>query len=470
MKIAVEYTRMSTDMQEHSISSQERMIHDYAKRNDINIIRKYSDEGISGQLASKRPDFLKMIDDSESGDFQYVLIYDSSRFARNLVESLKYKKILKDNGVQLISITEPIIEDDEMSLYFDAFSGASNEIFVRKLSKNVKRGHIEKCIRGELCGSPSYGYYKDRMYDTYQIKEDEAEIIRYIFKCTLDDIPYNVIANNLFKQGIKTKRGNTFDSRHIKRMLQNPAYKGYLHKTIDGQTFHKKADIEPIVDEETFDKAQEIIKEREYKYKKNSKPIVVMQHWLSSLLICTGCNSKFTYYHYAAGNRSPRFRCFKGSKGACNLRASIRVDTAEKMVLDILQEIYSSQSLEPYISNIRIPALESKIDYNREITKLNLQLKRAKEAYLAEIDTLEEYKENKNRISNELSKMKKEQTASKKPVKINQDNFKSKLYNVSLLLKDDSVPLQDKIKASHSIIEKIYANPIAKTMDIYFFA
>lgn len=122
MKAAVTYMRMSTDRQEHSIDSQERLIKSYANQNNFAILHNYIDEGISGRNAEKRPQFLQMIDDSAKGEFQYVIIYDSSRFARNLEQSLVYKSILKKNGVELVSITEPVLDEDT-SLITDALFG-----------------------------------------------------------------------------------------------------------------------------------------------------------------------------------------------------------------------------------------------------------------------------------------------------------------------------------------------------------
>jgi len=465
-KNAVIYMRMSTDMQEHSIASQERMLRDYAERNNYLIIDKYIDEGISGQHASKRPSFMKMIDDSENGEFDTVLIYDSSRFARNLVESLTYKKMLMDNGVRLISITEPNVEDDEMQLYFDAFSGASNEIYVRKLSKNVTRGQVEKCIRGEISGTPSFGYYKDKFHDTYQINEQEADIIRYMFEAVLGGESYFVIALTLADKGIKSKRGNLIDSRQVKRMLMNPAYKGWLRKTVGGETFYKKCDLHPIVSEEVFDRVQDIIASRTAKYRKFEKPNEFRKHWLSGLLICPHCGGGYVYTKRK--NKRNSFRCGNHTRGACKKGSSIVVEVVEKMILDKLKEIYSGP-LEPYMKNIVIPTIESKIDYDKEIAKLNLQLKRAKEAYLKEIDTMEEYKENKTRITKEISAMKISQQKDNKIVQLDQAQFKSKVLNVVALI-ESGADMSEKIVSARSLIEKIYIDPHQKTIDLFFYA
>lgn len=461
--------RMSTDMQEHSIASQERMLYEYAERNGYLIIKKYIDEGISGQHASKRPAFMNMIDDSENGDFDSILIYDSSRFARNLVESLTYKKMLMDNGVRLISITEPNVDDDEMQLYFDAFSGASNEIYVRKLSKNVTRGHVEKCIRGEVAGTPSFGYYKDKYYDTYQIQEDEATILRYMYDAILNGSSYFSIATYLAEKGIKSKRGNIIDSRQVRRMLMNPINKGWLRRTVGGQSFYKKSNLQPIVSEEIFDKVQEIIEERASKYKKYSKPNEIRKHWLSGLLICPYCNGGYNY-NTRGGTppKKPLFRCGNQTRGACKQGSSIVVETVESMILTKLKEIYAG-SLEPYMKNITIPTIKPQIDYQKEISKLNLQLKRAKEAYLAEIDTLEEYKENKTRLTAEIESIKKAEQNQNKVIPFDQDLFKNKLLNVITLL-ESNCDMPTKISSARSLIEKIYLDPRQKSVELFFYA
>lgn len=468
-KMAVLYMRMSTDMQEHSIASQERMLIDYAKRNNYLIIDKYTDEGISGQHASKRPSFLKLIEDSEQHTFQFVLIYDSSRFARNLVESLTYKKLLLDNGVRLISITEPNVEDDEMQLYFDAFSGASNEIYVRKLSKNVTRGHVEKCIRGEIAGTPSYGYYKDKYSDSYKINEEEADVIRYMFDAMLNDETYFSISSTLSQKGIKSKRGNLIDSRQVRRMLMNPAYKGYLRRTVGGQTFYKKCNLEPIVSEETFDKVQQIISERSSKYKKYDKPDEFRMHWLSGLLICPHCGGGYNYNKRGSqATRKPRFRCGNQTRGACKEGSSIMEDVIVNMVIDELRAVYSGP-IESYIQNIRVPDIKNKLDYEKEFSRLSLQLKRAKNAYLEEIDTLEEYKDNKARITKEIDSLKELQAKENKAMPFDQEQFRAKLLNVITLL-DDTVDMKVKISAARSIIDKIYVDPRKKEIELFFYA
>lgn len=139
--LAVAYLRMSTDQQEYSIDAQWRLISKWADRNDYFICKRYEDAGISAMESklSKRTAFLQMIEDAEESRWGTILIYDSSRFSRSLKDSVVYRSLLQARGVKVVSITEPVVDDD-VALLLDAITGAQNELYIHKLSKNVKRG------------------------------------------------------------------------------------------------------------------------------------------------------------------------------------------------------------------------------------------------------------------------------------------------------------------------------------------
>ena len=113
MKTAVIYARYSSDNQnEQSIEGQLRVCQDYAQRNDILILNTYIDRAMTG-TNDNRPDFQKMIKDSSNKEFEYIIVYKIDRFSRNKYETAKYKKILKDNGVKMLSAMENIPDSPE---------------------------------------------------------------------------------------------------------------------------------------------------------------------------------------------------------------------------------------------------------------------------------------------------------------------------------------------------------------------
>lgn len=464
MKLAVAYERKSTDMQEYSIDDQDRIITEYADRNDYKIIRRYKDEGISGRNAEKRPAFMQMIEDSEFGDFDTVLIYDSSRFARNLEQSLIYKSILKRNNVTLISVTEPTTADEDTSLLTDALLGAMNEMYVRKLSKNVKRGVESKLLRGEWFGNPPHGYIK--VNKALVIEPKEAEIIRYIFDAVLSGETYYSIFKHLHSAGIKTRRGLDFCTRSIYSILTNQAYRGYLETTVDGVTRLIKAKHDPIIDEETFSKVQQIVIDRKIKHNYKQKPRETGRHWLSGLIRCANCNSIFVYVDKAS--RSPRFRCSGYGQSICHV-PTVMVSVVEDMVLNTLDQIQFCDSNYLYSLNIRVPAPTSMIDYDAKIRQLNLKLTRAKQAYLAEIDTLDEYRDNKNRISAEIAEIEAAKKKSETP-KVDPEAFRAKALDAVEVIKSDKTGLEEKKAASRGLFEKIVFDSATRDMQLYFFA
>lgn len=138
------------------------------------------------------------------------------------------------------------------------------------------------------------------------------------------------------------------------------------------------------------------------------------------------------------------------------------------MVLDKLSEVYAGP-LAPYVKNITVSQPEPQIDYDKEIKLLEAQLKRAKQAYLAEIDTIDEYAQNKRRIASNIKELQEAKNQAQEGAALNEPQFKVKLLNAITLLKSDC-PMSEKIPAARSIIEKILVDPRNKTMDIYFFA
>ena len=110
-KRVVIYARFSSHSQtEQSIEGQLRECYEYAKRQDLLVVAEYIDRALTG-TTDKRPEFLRMIDDSKKKTFDYVLVYQLDRFARNRYDSANYKAKLKKNGVRVLSAKENITED-----------------------------------------------------------------------------------------------------------------------------------------------------------------------------------------------------------------------------------------------------------------------------------------------------------------------------------------------------------------------
>ena len=114
MPNAVIYARYSSHKQkEISIEDQLRICREYAEKNSMNIVQEYTDAAISGRNADKRPAFMQMLSDSKEHLFEYVLVYNEDRFARNEYDAVNCEEILKQNGAELVSVTQPLPDGPE---------------------------------------------------------------------------------------------------------------------------------------------------------------------------------------------------------------------------------------------------------------------------------------------------------------------------------------------------------------------
>ena len=175
-KRAVIYARFSSHNQtEQSIEGQLRECYDYARRHDLIVEDEYIDRALTG-TTDKRPGFLKMIEDSKKKTFDYVLVYQLDRFARNRYDSANYKAKLKKNGVRVLSARENISEDAS-GILIEGVLESMAEYYSAELSQKVKRGLRESYSKGYYAGGqPMLGY--DIVDKRWMVNSEESEIDR----------------------------------------------------------------------------------------------------------------------------------------------------------------------------------------------------------------------------------------------------------------------------------------------------
>ena len=123
MKTAVIYARYSSENQtEQSIEGQIHVCEEYAKQNQILILDTYIDRAMTG-TNDNRPDFKRMISDSEKHNWNYILVYKFDRFSRNKYETAIHKRTLKDHGVKVLSATEHIPDSPEGIIFESMLEG-----------------------------------------------------------------------------------------------------------------------------------------------------------------------------------------------------------------------------------------------------------------------------------------------------------------------------------------------------------
>ena len=180
MKTAVIYARYSSDSQtEQSIEGQLRVCQQYAKNNDILIVDTYIDRAMTG-TNDLRPDFQRMIKDSNKRQWDYVLVYKLDRFSRNKYETTIHKHTLSNNGVKVISAMENIPDTPEGIILESLLEGMA-EYYSAELAQKVKRGMHETRLKGNYQGGGlPYGYKVDGR--KIVIDETKEDIVKFIFK------------------------------------------------------------------------------------------------------------------------------------------------------------------------------------------------------------------------------------------------------------------------------------------------
>ena len=275
------YARVSTESDEqlNSLDNQISFFENFIKSNkNWTYVKGYIDEGISGSTVKKRKKFLQMIDDAKSGYFDLIVTKEVSRFSRNLSDSIKYTQELLANDVGVYFQSNGINTYDPNSEFILNMMGSVAQEEVKRLSSRVKWGHKEAIKKGRVLGSSTItGYKKDDA--KLVIVEEEAKKIRKIFELYASGkYGFYKLAMELHRQGINNYKGNIYDKDTLKRIIQNPKYKGFYRghttETIDYRTkqrvyipkeeqiIYKDESIPAIVSEELWNRANEILDSR----------------------------------------------------------------------------------------------------------------------------------------------------------------------------------------------------------------
>lgn len=477
MKTAAVYLRVSTnDQAEHSPDSQLREIKNYAARHNIIIDPKhiYTDTGISGRNAKKRPAFQKMVAAAKGkpSPFDTILIWKYSRFARNQEESILYKSLLrKECGVEVVSITEET-GDNMFGPLIERIIEWMDEFYSVRLSEEVRTKMTFVAEKGKVQTTPPFGYRK-KPGQPMEIVPDEAEWIRYIFTEFVAGKSMLAIARSLNAHGVHTHRGNQFENRTIEYILNNPMYIGYVRWTPTGKTLSKriydsedtmiiKGDFEPIISEDLFNAAAALLQQRKKSRKKYAKPADVKKHWLSGLVHCGSCGATLAY-----SPKNDGFQCYKYAKGVCKVSHFINARKLEEAVISAIEHVDITDRF--IKDNTVVPVTESTVDYSKQIEKLEKMLERAKAAYVAGIDTMEEYGENKKKISGEIESLQQLQKAEESKVEyLAKDVVKERFDGVISLLRSDA-DVKSKNLAISSIVKNVEFSKVSDALKVYFY-
>lgn len=403
MKTASAYIRVSTDEQaELSPDSQLAVIRAYAEKNALVIPEQYIfvDEGVSGRSAGKRPAFNRMIAAARQAGhpFDCILVWKFSRFARNQEESIVYKAMLAKDRVSVISVSEPLVEGPFGTLV-ERILEWMDEYYSIRLSGEVKRSMTLNAQRGARQIAPPFGYKlappgADGVRPMVP-EPAEAALVREIYRRFLAGDGLLSIAKWLNSSGATTHRGGAMENRGVEYILRNPVYAGRLRWTPTGRarrdfdnpdTIVADGAHEAIIDEETWRLAQERMAEIKQQWGYKARPASELRDWLGGVVRCADCGSTliFAKPHY--------FKCGGYVRGRCRSSQHIGVEKLHEAFMEKLRQD-ASGSAPLRFRLTAAPDAESEIARSRSaLDLLERRLSRAREAYAAGVDTLEEYR------------------------------------------------------------------------------
>jgi len=399
--IAAAYARISSEMQEDnfSISAQTRAITEYCNKNDIQIYDQYVDEGISGG-SENRPAFQQMIKDAEKKLFNLILVHKYDRFARKVELSQRVKNQLRKCGVNVISITEPV-ENSPMGFFVSGLHELMAEYFIRNLSQETKKGHIERAKQGLHNGSVPYGY--KLVNGDMVVNKDQAVIVKKIFEMYVKEgMGSTKIAQWLNDNKIPSAVNGQWAHFTVNRILRNIKYIGKIE--YDKQVY--SGIHEPIIDTDTFDSVNNFMKDRTWKtsYRGSNHA----KFLLLGILRCGRCQKVFrlqtcftgkrksSLYYYVCNNAA-----HSDSKNRCGHYKFYSVARLEKKILEIIR--YHIKQIKNGKGQFNFVDISNVLEQQHKAAKEELE--RSKAAYLAKVFTLEEYAEIKNKLECQLEQI-----------------------------------------------------------------
>ena len=290
------YLRYSSKNQDDgvSIEMQTDAINAYCARNNLVVRKWYIDTATSAskKAAETRAAFYDLLQDISGGvSAKNLIVFATSRAFRNAYESHKYRKLLRDHGVRLMSVTQHIDEETSSgrlttSILSDIDQYKSEEMSdfsMATIRALVKRGfYVGNAVPVGYKTVPALDD-EGKPRKKYAIDESTAHIVREMFDKYVSGYSTRQIADWMTSQGLLTSRGNVYSPDTILKILSNDFYIGTRRVKLKDQEEEMVLEdaVEPIIDKALFALAQQTKKDR-----KNSR--APKSKWRENLYLLTG--------------------------------------------------------------------------------------------------------------------------------------------------------------------------------------
>ena len=405
------YMRVSTEDQAcegFSLPEQKERLEAYCKFNGYKIVEYYTDAGISAKTGNFRPEYDRMLEDGKQGKINMIIALKLDRITRSTRDWEKLMDYLEKYNINIAFIND------------DINTTTANGKMVSRIMMSVSQNEIERTSERTIIGlegAIKQGHIPARAPLGYKHIDKKLvpdpltkDIVIRIYNLYFEGLTYNTIAKLFNKEKVCGK--TNWKDTSILKIITNVIYKGdYIQgKTTRNPRYFPDV-VEPIVSKELWDSCQVQKKKNQRNYMRSQTYIFVQKLKCPKCgrILAGGASHKIKadkwYYYY---------RCEK-------CRGNIREHEIEDSIKELLSDIFEYDSV---VNEFFLPVLQNKIhnpkeEFEKELTNLNNKKARIRKAYIDELFTEEEYKEETNTIENKIKDIQKKILENEQVSKLN---------------------------------------------------
>ena len=455
MKNAGLYVRVSTERQVqegYSVAAQKNNLTKFAKDNNFNIYSIYSDEGISGKNVKDRPEVRRLIKDIELGSIDVVLIYKFDRLTRNISDTEDFINLINKYRITIYTLSEGNVDvSNPQGRFVTRLKGAVAQLEREQTAERIKVAFVQKVKDGYslCCNTCSYGYNRKNGQKIMSINQEEARVVKRIFRMYLDNYSFTDIAKSLNLEHVPTKKygcevkirdsnGDIVSSKVIKSVwqpktirliLSNPTYIGKVRYGINTKEyFEAKGLHEAIISQKMWDEVQQKLSRIKHgSHTKLPKDDV----YYCGTLVCGICGKRMTTSRTIGRLRKDgkhnlfnAYRCVNREKQLCTA-SGVSHSKVERAFLKYLKNIECFDTTELVIQNEIYELKEEILSIQKIIQNIRNKLKEVMSMFMANAIDHSQF----TYMSNEL----------KKNIELNEEKLKKiqSNYHPYILNKND---------------------------------
>ena len=354
------------DVTKDDIPMQKIACHEFAERQGWVITEEYTEKGVSGSKvhADKRDAIQQLKQNAINKEFDILLVFMFDRIGRIDDETPFVVEWFVEQGIEVWSVQEGEqrfdTHVDKLMNYIRFWQAAGESAKTSERIRTRMRQLVEEGIFAK--GIAPFGYKlvkrgrlnkKGNEVRDLVIDEDEVAYVRRIFEMTVfQNMGTHVIAKKLNEEGVRTHGGKELTVSFVKRILKNKTYCGYIES---GGVSSPKLDDLSIISEELWNRAQDVVHQRERNYEERRTISIRTQgdKLLSGNIFCAHCGRRLVYtsfnkdYVRKNGEISPyhirRYQCSSRTwhRCECSGSASYNADKVEEAVIAVIKDVFS---------------------------------------------------------------------------------------------------------------------------------